>query len=84
MLTQHAHTRSQQRWIPPMLIHLLLIFGVSEKAPGGAEKVFFDKSSRKRMRAYAGPLAAMLEQHQDIYAVVADGNKVIMLAPIQI
>lgn len=79
MLTQHAQARSQQRGIPPMLIDLLLTFGVSEKAPGGAEKLFFDKSSRKRVRAYAGPLAALLERHLDIYAVVADGNRVITL-----
>ncbi len=79
MLTQHAQVRSQQRGIPPMMIDLLLTFGASEKAPGGAEKLFFDKSSRKRVRAYAGPLAALLERHLDIYAVVADGNRVITL-----
>jgi len=62
-----------------MLIDLLLTFGVSEKVPGGAEKVFFDKSSRKRVRAYAGPLASLLDKHLDIYAVVVDGNKVITI-----
>lgn len=31
------------------------------------------------MRAYAGSLAAFLEQHLDIYTVVADGNKSITL-----
>lgn len=81
MLTQHTLARSQQRGIPPMLIDLLLTFGVSEKVPGpgGAEKVFFDKSSRKRVRVYAGPLASLLDRHLDIYAVVVDGNKVITI-----
>lgn len=77
MLTHHAIARAHQRGIPPMLIDLLLTFGTTEKAPGGVEKVFFDKSSRKRVRAYAGPLAGLLEMHLDIYAVVGEGSQVI-------
>ena len=56
-----------------MLIDLLLQFGATEKAPGGAEKLYFDKSARKRIKAYAGPLACLLESHLGIYAVV-DGS----------
>lgn len=79
MITQHAKARSQQRGIPPLLIDLLLQFGATEKAPGGAEKVYFDKSARKRIKAYAGSLAGLLEQHLNIYAVIGDGDGVVTI-----
>lgn len=77
MLTVHAKTRSHQRAIPPMLIDLLLQFGSTEKAPGGTEKLYFDKSARKRIRSYAGPLAGLLESHLGVYAVVNGGDVVV-------
>lgn len=77
MLTKHAHARSQQRSIPPLMIDLLLQLGATEKALGGVSKMFFDKASRRRLHAYAGPLASLLEQHLDIYAVVGDDQKII-------
>ena len=67
-MTNHANTRSQQRAIPPMLIDLLLQFGKSEAAGNGVAKMFFDKQARKRVAAYAGPLARMLDEHLDLYA----------------
>ena len=76
-MTSHANVRSQQRAIPPMLIDLLLQFGITEKAGPGASKVFFDKTSRRKVRSYAGPLASMLDGHLDIYVVVADDQTVI-------
>lgn len=60
-----------------MLVDLLLQFGVTERAPGDVEKVYFDKSARKRIKAYAGPLASLLESHLGIYAVV-DGSDVVV------
>lgn len=77
MLTKHAHIRSQQRAIPPLMIDLLLQLGATEKAVGGVCKIFFDKASRRRVQAYAGPLASLLEQHLDIYAVVGNNSEVI-------
>ena len=76
-LTKHAQTRSQQRAIPPMLIDLLLQFGSSERAGTGVSKVFFDKASRRKVKAYAGPLARILDDHLDVYAVVSDDLQVI-------
>lgn len=76
-LTKHAQTRSQQRAIPQMLIDLLLEFGSSERSGSGVSKVFFDKASRRKVKAYAGPLARILDDHLDIYAVVADDLTVI-------
>lgn len=77
VLTQHAKARSQQRGIPTIVIDLLLDFGTTTRAPGGAEKIYFDKSSRKRLRAYVGPLASLLDRHLNIYAVVNKEDRVI-------
>lgn len=76
-LTKHAQTRNQQRAIPPMLIDLLLQFGSSERSGTGVSKVFFDKVSRRKVRAYAGSLAGLLDEHLDVYAVVTDDMTVI-------
>ena len=76
-MTEHANLRCQQRAIPPLLIDLLLQFGTCESAGNGASKVFFDKAARKKVKSYAGTLSRMIEGHLDLYAVVAEGNKVI-------
>ena len=77
MLTKHARIRSQQRAIPQLMIDLLLQLGSTEKAVGGATKVFFNKASRRRMQAYAGHIAPLLEEHLDLYAVVGSDSQVI-------
>jgi hypothetical protein len=76
-LSKHAQTRAQQRSIPPMLIDLLLQFGVSERAGSGVSKMYFDKPSRRKVKAYAGTLGGLLNEHLDVYAVVTDDLKVI-------
>ena len=77
VISRHANERSQQRAIPEMMIDLLLQFGSSESAGSGVSKVFFDKISRRRVKAYAGPLAGLLEQHLDVYAVVSSDMKIL-------
>lgn len=79
-MTGHAAVRSQQRAIPPMLIDLLMQFGARESAGDGASKMYFDKAARRKIKAYAGPLARMLNEHLDVYAVVSSENKVITTA----
>lgn len=76
-LSKHAQTRAQQRAIPPMLIDLLIQFGSSERSGAGVSKMYFDKPSRKRVKAYAGILGTLLDEHLDVYAVVTDDLKVI-------
>jgi hypothetical protein len=76
-LSRHACERRQQRAIPEMMIDLLLQFGSSESAGSGASKMFFDKTSRRRVKAYAGPLASLLEDHLDVYAIVSTDMTVI-------
>lgn len=79
MMTRHAKNRCQQRSISPLFIDLLLRFGVTERAPGKADKVFLNKAARKQIKAYAGPLAGQLDQHLDIYAVVSEDGSVITI-----
>ena len=79
-LTTHATVRSQQRAIPPLLIDLLLQFGTSAPAGGGTSKLFFDKRARRRVKSYAGPLAAVIDDYLDVYAVVGADNTVITTA----
>jgi len=79
-MSKHAAKRSQQRAIAPMVIDLLLQFGSTEKAGDGASRVFFDKAARRRLDAYAGPLAPLLRQHLDLYAVMAANGNVITVA----
>lgn len=79
MMSCHAKTRCKQRSIPPMFVDLLLRFGVTERAPGKADKVFLNKAARKQIKAYAGPLAGQLDQHLYIYAVVSEDGSVITI-----
>lgn len=72
--TAHAHIRSQQRGIPPLVVDLLLQFGRREHDHRGAEIVYFDRHSRKRIESYAGGLISKLSEHLDSYAVVANGE----------
>lgn len=77
MMTKHAQIRSQQRGIPPVMVDLLLQFGVTESAGDGANKMFFDKSARRKVESYFGPLAPLINQHLDLYAVVGADDQVI-------
>ena len=70
--TRHASTRQQQRGIPSLLVDLLLDFGSSEPAGGGASMLFFDKQAKRRLERYAGPVAKLLQEHLDVYAIVSD------------
>jgi len=76
-LTEHARIRSQQRSIPPVMVDLLLQFGTTESAGDGANKMFFDKSARRRVQAYFGQIAPLLNQHLDLYAVVGSDDQII-------
>jgi hypothetical protein len=75
--SQHAAVRGQQRSISPLVIDLLMEFGASESSGDGTTKLFFDKPARKRLAAYAGHLSGLLEQHLDVYAIVASDSKVV-------
>ena len=78
-LTKHAQTRSQQRGIPPVMVDLLLQFGITESAGDGASKMFFNKAARRKVESYFGPLAPLINQHLDFYAVVGADDQVITI-----
>jgi hypothetical protein len=70
-MTKHAQVRSQQRGIPPMVQDLLMKFGTSIHLGGGCTKLFFDKRTRRKVQAYAGPIASFLNDHLDAYLVMS-------------
>lgn len=76
-LSKHAKIRTQQRAIPPILIDLLIQFGSRERAGTGVSRMFFDKPSRRKVKAYAGPLGHLLDEYLDVYAVVTDDQKIV-------
>ncbi len=79
LYTKHAHARSQQRGIPPLIVDWLLELGV-HKTYAGAEVVYFDKRSRERLRRYAGRQAlSKLDGLLDIYAVVSNDGCVLTI-----
>lgn len=75
--THHAATRMQQRSVPQLVLDLLLEFGAREPAGNGTAKLYFDKSARRKVKAYAGTLAQAVEEHLDIYAVIAEDTRLI-------
>lgn len=78
--TKHAAVRTQQRAIPPMIVDLLIGYGRAEHAGAGTVRYSFDKESRKRLHRYAGPLAGLLSEHLDCYAVVSGSGELITVA----
>lgn len=79
-LTRHANVRSQQRGIPPLVVDLLVQFGSSVPAGAGTSKLYFGKADRRRLCAYVGTMSRVLEEHLDVYAVIASNGEVITVA----
>ena len=75
--SQHAASRIQQRGICQLVIDLLIQFGAREPSGDGTTKFYFDKPARKKLAAYAGSLAGLLQEHIDIYAVVAADDRLV-------
>jgi hypothetical protein len=75
--TLHAANRIQQRAIPPFVVDLLLDFGTSKPAGHGTSKLFFDKPARRKVKAYVGSIARVLEEHMDVYAIIGADTRLI-------
>lgn len=80
-LTKHASIRQQQRGIPPIIIDLLIDYGTVERAGKDATTHYFDKTSRRRVMAYAGRLSSLFEEYLDYYAIVGKDGSIITVAP---
>lgn len=80
-VSRHASQRLQQRGIPSIVIELLAQFGTSQRCDG-ADKVFFDKESRKRLRKYMGGSRSMrhIEPWLDVMMVVSDTGAIVTVA----
>ncbi len=72
--TIHSLIRCQQRGVPPIVVDLLIQFGVRKHDSAGGEILYFDKKSKKKIEAYAGGLFGKLNVHMDAYAVMASGK----------
>lgn len=80
-MTTHAKVRQQQRGIPPVIIDLLQTHGAKERAGKDATTYYFDKASRRRVKAYFGRLGRSVEEFLDYYAVIGSNGQVITAAP---
>jgi len=80
-LTAHASTRLQQRSIPGFVVELLERCG-SETRCGKADRLFFDKAARKRLRRHLGGDRAMklIDRWMGVYAVVGDDGSLVTVA----
>lgn len=72
----HAIARSQQRAIPPLIVHWLEEYGTEIHDGHGAVRRFFDHRSRKRLaRTVGASVVSRLNEHLDTYLVqAADGT----------
>jgi hypothetical protein len=72
-LTQHAETRMGQRCISPLIVDWLLDYGATKHDSHGAELMFFDKCSRRRLvKAVGKPVVGQLSKQLSAYIVVGD------------
>lgn len=80
-MTRHAQARRQKRGVPMLVVDLLLAYGTVERAGAGTSTYYFDKPGRRKVIAYAGPLAPAITPFLNYYAVVADDQRLITVAP---
>lgn len=79
--TTHAALRLQQRAIPAFVVELLERCG-SETRCGDADRLFFDKPAKKRLKQYLGGDRGLqlIERWMGVYAVIGDNGRVITIA----
>lgn len=80
-LTLHGALRLQQRAIPIFVIELLERCG-SEMRCGGADRLFFDKAAKKRLKQHLGGDRALqlVEKYMGVYAILGDNGRVVTVA----
>ena len=79
--TTHAALRLQQRAIPAFVVELLERCG-SEQRCGQADRLYFDKAARKRLKNHLGGPRGMqlIERWLGVYAIIGDNGKVVTVA----
>lgn len=80
-LTAHARSRTQSRAIPSVVVDLLLTVGASESAPGGVDKLFFDKAAVREVRNMLGGKRStrLIERWFNTCAIIGANGRVITL-----
>lgn len=76
-MTSHAIERSQQRCIPPLIIHWLCHYGTRKRNRNGTMLYYFDRKSLHLIASDAGRIVIRrLSGLMDAYLVIA-GNQII-------
>ena len=76
--TTHAKCRSRQRGFSNLYISLLEEFGRSEKAAGGAMKIFFGKKEYEKARHELKNILQLLDKANGS-ALIVDGDNVLTM-----
>lgn len=79
--TKHAADRLRQRAVPIIVVELLERFGTAMRC-GDADRLFFDKSAKKRLKRYLGGERNMhlIERWLGVYAVIGDNGRIVTVA----
>jgi hypothetical protein len=74
-LTSHAIERSQQRCIPPLIIHWLCQYGTRRRNRNGTMLYYFDRKSLRLIASDVGRIVIRrLSGLMDAYLVIADNQ----------
>ena len=78
--TKHASIRVQQRCIPPLIVNWLLEYGRRERAQG-ADRITFDKKSRKELARDVGtPVVKQMSRYLNTCIVVDSETETMITA----
>lgn len=77
-MTKHAVTRCQQRGVPPLIVEWLDCYGARTHDKHGAELLWFDKCSRKKLQREVGlQVVDRMGDLLDAYLVIAENGDVV-------
>lgn len=77
-LTKHAQERSRQRGFSSLYICLIEQFGRTEKAAGGATKIFFGKKETEMARHELKKILQLLDKTKGS-ALIVDGDNILTM-----
>lgn len=79
--SHHAARRIQQRAVPMAIIGLLEQYGSIARC-GDADRLFFDKAAKQRLKEFLGGDRSLklIERWLSVYAVIGDNGRYITVA----
>lgn len=79
-MSGHAEHRAKNRSIPPVVLDMLMTFGSSSRSRG-ATSYYFDKKSKRKLKAYLGPIKFTEEAKLlNTYCVISDDGMLVTAA----